>query len=63
MGEEKQPRYQKMYFDINSLSAAGVPGGDKTNGAGQAFVKAVIKHSTQWFSPALRKILFGKSFL
>lgn len=46
MDEERQSGYQKMYFDINSLSAARVVADNKMNGAGEAFVKAVINHST-----------------
>lgn len=51
MDEERQSGYQKMYFDINSLSAAGVLADNKTNGAGEAFVKALIRHSTLPFTP------------
>lgn len=46
MGEERQSGYQEMYFDINSLSAARGLAGNKTDGAGEAFVKAVTEHST-----------------
>lgn len=45
MDGERQSGYQKMYFDINSLSAAGAQAGSKINGAGEAFVKAVIKYN------------------
>lgn len=45
MDGERQSGYQKMYFDINSLSAAGAQAGNKINGAGEAFVKAVIKRN------------------